>query len=212
MVRDPVLRVIVRPYPLAPIPPTHQRTPCRTPLFQLLLLPPLVHPRRHEPQRFRLVLVLRSLLLHVRHNPRRDVGHPHRAIRRVDVLTSRPGRAHGVNPQFRRGQRRRNLILGDRGKDRHGDGRGLHLDVVHRHALNAMHARFELEETVGSELFQEGVVLALRSFGVGEPALVRFEVVAAPSPVPSVTAAAAATSGHDQTGLLHPSQVRPTHG
>mmetsp|Transcript_38874 Transcript_38874/g.66354 ORF Transcript_38874/g.66354 Transcript_38874/m.66354 type:complete len:319 (+) Transcript_38874:350-1306(+) len=207
MIGNSILRKIVRSYPFAPIASSHQRTPCRAPVFKIAFLVVLMYPRRDQFERLGLVFVLTPLLLHIGHNARGYVRDTHGRFGSVDMLSTRSGGAHGIDFEFRgRYRKGGGRIFREGGKDGHGHGRRLHFDIVDGDALDAMHARFVLEETVGTELSYKTIVgdCCIVLVGIGVVGV----VVAT---VPGITASTAASGGYDQTRLLHPTQIGTTH-
>jgi hypothetical protein len=97
VIGNSILREIVRSYPFAPIPPAHQRRTRGASIFQRLLFPQLMHSSRHQFERLGFVFMLRSFLLHVRHDSRGNVSDPHGRFGGVDVLSARSGGAHGFD-------------------------------------------------------------------------------------------------------------------
>lgn len=130
MVCDPVLGEVVRSYPLAPVPPAHQRAPHPAPVPQRLILPKLVHPRGDQLQGLGLVLVLRPFILYASDNSGGNVGHAHRALGGVNMLSPGPASSHYVDSYLRRRQCRRDVGIGDGGENGNGDGGGLHFGIL----------------------------------------------------------------------------------
>src|SRR2546422_11645175 len=97
------------------------RRPPRSTLFPYTTL--FRSPRPQDRQRLNLVLELRLLVLALHLESRREVGHPHRAVRGVDALAARAARAEDVDAQ---------VLLFDLDvhffrlrEDRHGRGGGM---------------------------------------------------------------------------------------
>mmetsp|Transcript_8299 Transcript_8299/g.15025 ORF Transcript_8299/g.15025 Transcript_8299/m.15025 type:complete len:202 (-) Transcript_8299:512-1117(-) len=196
MIGNPILRIIIRSYPLTPIAPAHQRASSRTPILQRLLFSELMHPRRHQLQALGLVLMLTPLFLHVGHDSRGDMRHSYCTFGGIHMLTACAACSHRIDFDFGGWQGGGDLIVREGREDGHGHGGGLHFDIVLRDTLDAMYARFELEEAVRSELLEEALCHVL----------FRVRIVGIKAAIPSGRATAA-TSGYNQTGLLHSPQI-----
>ena len=145
-----VLGKVVRAYLLGPVAAAAQRKARGADLCLLLAALQVEYARLQRRKALLAVPDLRALVLADGDEPRRDVRHPHRALRLVDVLPACAACAEEVDPYVLLGYVDVVGVVGlGEHYDRRGGGVDAPLSLRLGNALHTVRARLEAERSVG---------------------------------------------------------------